>query len=92
MKTVFIESTELKDLSPIVKDMINNGLYFLYDTTDKSDVKYVLSTNEGFSFLSETGRPIASRFINLQELIKDRVVFSDISQRLSKSSGKEWAY
>lgn len=92
MKTVFIESTELKDLSPVVKDMINNGLYFLYDTADKSEVKYVLSTDKGFSCLSETGQPIVSRFINLQELIKDRVIFSDITQRLSKISGKEWAY
>lgn len=58
MKVVQIKSTDIKDLSPVTKVMINNGLCYLYDTAGKSDVKYVLTTNNGYSCLSETGVPI----------------------------------
>lgn len=94
MNTIKIESTIFKDFSAILKDMINNGVYFLYSViiSDKPEVKYVLSTNNEYYLLSETGKPI-EKIDNISELtLENRILFSDISSGISNNSVLEWAY
>lgn len=94
MDTIKIESTTLKDFSAIVKDMINNGVYFLYTVSidDKPDVKYILSTNNEFYLVSETGNPIEKIDSISDFKLSNRVLFSDISTTINNNNGLEWAY
>lgn len=94
MNTIKIESTIFKDFSAILKDMINNGVYFLYSVKNfnKPEVKYVLSTNSEYYLLSESGKPV-EKIDNISELtLENRILFSDISSGISNNSVLEWAY
>ncbi len=94
MNTIKIESTIFKDFSAILKDMINNGVYFLYSViiSDKPEVKYVLSTNNEYYLLTKTGKPIEKIDNILGLTLENRILFSDISSGISNNSILEWAY
>lgn len=94
MNTIKIQSTIFTDFSAILKDMINNGVYFLYSVIipNKENVKYVLSTNTEYYLLSETGKPI-EKINSITDLeLKNRILFSDISTTVSNNSVLQWAY
>lgn len=94
MNTIKIQSTMFTDFSAILKDMINNGVYFLYSVTipNKENVKYVLSTSNEYYLLSKTGKPI-EKINNITDLeLKNRILFSDISTTVSNNNVLQWAY
>ena len=94
MNTIKTQSTMFTDFSAILKDMINNGVYFLYSVTipNKENVKYVLSTNTEYYLLSETGKPI-EKINSIADLeLKNRILFSDISTTVTNNSVLQWAY
>ena len=81
MKIKGISSSKVKFLSGNIKDLINMGIWFLYEVHDSNfpDVAYLLVSAESCDLLSSEGKIIRS-FSNYRESLQrgSRILFNDI--------------
>lgn len=75
-----IESNVLPLLNGASKDLINNGIWFLYslDNSPVKDAEYCLIADKSY-FLNSKGSIIATPVTDAQDLVyKERLSFSDL--------------
>jgi hypothetical protein len=96
MNTEKINSTELSRLSATTKDLINMGMWFLYevDYAKFPEAKYFLSAERKYYFLKKDGEIIAPMSEYPADLEYDvRILFNDLPAQESLSNYKlSWAY
>lgn len=85
METKELISTQFTELNATTKDLINNGLFFLYSVTipNKENVKFMLSTEKAYYLISENGT-VLERISSADSVqINERILFSDIKKETS---------
>lgn len=79
MESVRILSTQLKQLNPTVKNLINQGIWFLYTMKNDDGAEYALVANEDIYFLDGKGKVLArKKKIDCDDSLGQSVYFSDI--------------
>lgn len=81
MKIKRILSSKLKHLSGTIRDLINMGMWFLYEvhTDESSDVSYFLAGEEDYYLLSSDGKIMESLSSYPKGLeCKAQILFEDI--------------
>ena len=94
MVTKELQSTQFSALNAMTKDLINNGVFFLYavEITDKPEIHYLLSTDKSYFLISDNGSPVEK--IDSIDGIKTtaRILFSDIKRSVESNNFKvSWA-
>jgi len=80
LQTIEITSSLLKKLNGATKDLINYGIWFLYevDYPINKNVKYLLSTDKQDMLLAEDGGAIGIRQKGVELKYKSIINFDDI--------------
>ena len=94
METKELLSTQFSALNAMTKDLINNGVFFLYsvDISDKPNARYLLSTDKSYFLVSEDGSPL-EKIDNINNInTTARILFSDIKRSVENNNfSVSWA-
>lgn len=88
METKELQSTQFTALNAMTKDLINNGVFFLYSVNivEKPNVHFLLSTDKSFFLVSDDGTPL-EKIDNMNNInITARILFSDIKKSVESNS------
>lgn len=88
METKELQSTQFTALNAMTKDLINNGVFFLYsvDIADKPSAHYLLSTDKSYFLVSDDGSPL-EKIDNINDIkTTARILFSDIKRSVENNN------
>ncbi len=94
METKELPSIQFSSFNAITKDLINNGVFFLYSVNipNKPEIHFLLSTDKSYFLISDDGTPI-EKLDNIDGInTTGRILFSDIKRSVENNNfNVSWA-